>query len=98
MTLENIIEKQFNAKFYEGQGNGVYCKKHKFLATPIEIKSLLRSSYSELLGEVVEEICKKQQERDKSSRSESQFNDRQKIFGENISIIKSKLPKEDSIN
>lgn len=38
-VLEIIKNNDFDEVFYEGDRNSVYCKKHKALATPIEVRN-----------------------------------------------------------
>jgi len=50
------IEKDFDELFFEGERNSVYCKKHKVLATPYEVKSFARFQVEKILKSKQEEI------------------------------------------
>ena len=52
------IEKDFDELFFEGERNSVYCKKHKVLATPFEVKSFARFQLEKILKSKQEEIKK----------------------------------------
>lgn len=56
------ILSDFDEKFYEGERNSVFCKKHEVFATPFEIKSYIRSKIQEVLERVKEGINKCKEE------------------------------------
>jgi len=56
------IEKDFDELFFEGERNSVYCKKHKVLATPFEVKSFARFQLEKILKSKQEEMEKKIEE------------------------------------
>ncbi len=41
MTHKQSILDEFDEKFYEGDSNAIHCSKHKYYATPTEIKAFI---------------------------------------------------------
>ena len=57
-TIEKDLENEFDKKFYEGDRNSTYCKKHKYFATPFEIKQFIAKNFIDkrVLREEIEKI------------------------------------------
>ena len=97
MTINEIIEK-FDEKFG-------YDIKYLPMHQPKDVIAFIRSSYSELLGEIVEEIKKRKNHYESqrmifrdSKEVSIELRSRVEELNDAISIINSKSPKEDSIN
>lgn len=88
-----VIEQDFKELFYEGERNSTYCKKHKTLATPHEIKEFARyeteKALSDQLQRIKEEIEAKRMKFVPGAAESIEFEDPTAVEGHNIALDKA---------